>query len=97
MDKNFWHILKIVIWVSFFISIGLIYYVNHYMPRGPMYDTGDVVCMNDDRGPCAGKYQEDVSNLDIPDWAKFFKKSEGELLTIVLLITAFWVSMKDKE
>ena len=67
--------LKIILWTSFFVVIGLIYYVNHYTPRGPMYDTGDVVCLNDDRGPCGEQYKEDVDSLNIPQWEKFFKKS----------------------
>lgn len=64
---------------------GLLYYVNHYLPKGPEYPTGEVICRNDDRGPCYPEYIEDVRYLNISSWAKFFKKSEGELLWMALL------------
>lgn len=54
---------------------ALTYYVNHYMPRGNMHPTGDIVCMNDGRGPCGESQIEDLSELDIPDWAKFLRSN----------------------
>ena len=53
--------------------------------EAPMVPTGDYVCKNDDRGPCGEKYIEDVRDLDIPNWAKFFKKSDGEILLFGLI------------
>jgi hypothetical protein len=38
-----------------------------------MHPTGDIVCMNDGRGPCGEERVEDLSELDIPDWAKFLR------------------------
>ncbi|KKP90716.1 MAG: hypothetical protein UR94_C0024G0028 [Parcubacteria group bacterium GW2011_GWA2_36_10] len=77
--------LTIIVWVCFFTVTGFIYYVNHYLPKGPLFSTGDIICMNDGRGPCAPEYIEEVRDLNIPGWAKFFKKSEGELLWMALL------------
>lgn len=50
------------------------------MPHGPMIDTGDIVCQNDDRGPCGEKYIEDTRGLDIPNWAKVLRESGVMLL-----------------
>ncbi|KKU88618.1 MAG: hypothetical protein UY16_C0004G0013 [Candidatus Gottesmanbacteria bacterium GW2011_GWA2_47_9] len=75
----------------------LIYYVNHYLPKGPMIATGDVVCQNDGRGSCGESSVEDVRNLKIPEWAKFFKKSDGMLLFFGLLFGAIVVSAKREE
>ena len=81
------NIATTVVWIGFLSVSGAIYYVNHYLPKGREFPTGEVVCMNDDRGPCAPEYIEDVTELSIPDWAKFFKKSEGQLLWMGLLFT----------
>ncbi len=59
------------------------YYLNHYTPRGPMYETGDVVCGNDDRGPCMEERREDMSALALPDWQKDVK-AYGPILGILL-------------
>lgn len=77
--------LTIIIWISFFVVTGLLFYANHYLPKGPLFFTGDTVCLNDGRGSCAPGHIEEVRDLNIPAWAKFFKKSEGELLWFVLL------------
>jgi hypothetical protein len=73
------------IWLAVISLGGGVYYVNHYLPHGPMYDTGDVVCQNDGRGPCGEEYKEDFRSLDIPQWAKFLKGSEAELLLMGLV------------
>lgn len=90
-------ILSYVVWIIFLAYLGVGYYVNHYMPHGSSYPTGDVVCQNDDRGPCAESYIEDVRDLDIPKWAKFIKRSEGMLLLWVLLFVTIVVSVKKEE
>ncbi|WP_367159112.1 DUF6804 family protein [Erythrobacter sp.] len=53
--------------------LALTHYVNHYMPHGPMYWTGDYVCLHDGRGPCGPEMLEDMTKLDIPEWAKFLR------------------------
>lgn len=53
----------------------LTFYVNRYMPRGPSYPTGEIVCQNDGRGPCGEAYEEDMSVIDIPEWAKFLRRN----------------------
>ena len=85
MIKIIWQFATIVVWIASFGVLGSIYYVNHYLPHGPMYPTGDIVCQNDDRGPCKEAYKEDMRGLDIPSWAKFFKRADGKILWIVLL------------
>lgn len=77
---TFWRWAAGGIWLAAISLGGGIYYVNHYLPHGPMYATGDVVCQNDDRGPCGEEYREDFQGLDVPDWAKFLKGSKAELL-----------------
>lgn len=57
------------------IALTLTFYVNYYMPHGPKYSTGDVVCQHDGQGPCGEAMVEDMSELDIPDWAKFLRKN----------------------
>jgi len=90
--------ITIVLWIGFFVVSTLIYYVNHYLPKGPLYPTGDIVCEYDGRGACAESYIEEVRGLNIPEWAKFFKKSEGELLWMALLFFAIVLpSFKEKK
>lgn len=81
MTSKFLHNLSIIIWVIFFIVLGMTYYVNHYMPHGPSFPTGDIVCQNDGRGPCGEEYKEEMSGLAIPEWAKFLR----EYFILVLL------------
>lgn len=88
--------LSIIIWSLFVISLATGYYANHNYPHGEYVDTGDVVCINDDRGPCHESYIEDVSNLDIPKWVKFFHTSAGELTWFALLFAGIIISNKLK-
>lgn len=67
-------IISVTIWTIFLITAVLGIYVNYYMPHGPSYPTGDIVCQNDDRGPCGEQYREDMSRLNIPDWSKFLRR-----------------------
>lgn len=97
MSKKSLAIITKLIWASFFVVSIMIYYVNHYMPSGPSYPTGEYVCINDDRGPCSPEYKEDLRGLNIPNWAKFFKRSESELLWIGLLLAGIIASSKLRE
>jgi hypothetical protein len=74
IDSNTLRALARASWVALCLLLIATYYVNHYMPHGPMYDTGDVVCENDGRGPCGEEYIEDTHQLNIPDWAKFVRR-----------------------
>lgn len=94
---NLKKILAAIIWISFAVIFGLTIYVNYYMPHGPNYPTGEVVCQNDDRGPCREKYMEDLGNLNIPNWAKFLRRSEGTLLLMGLLFAGLTISNKDEK
>jgi len=82
----------IIVWVAFVITTVLIFYVNNYLPKGEMYSTGDIVCQNDDRGPCREEYKEDLTGFS--GWVKFFKGSEGMLLWAGLLFAGIVVSSK---
>lgn len=90
-------IILIVIWPSFIITFCLGFYVNHYLPHGPSYPTGDVECAHDGRGPCGEVYAEDMTKLNIPDWAKFLRGSEGMALLLGLLIAGIFASEKKRE
>lgn len=88
--------LKISIWTLFLLVTALTFYTNYYLPHGPSYPTGDIVCMNDGRGPCGESYIEDTTNLDIPEWAKFLRDSKGGLLWMGLLFAGIVVSNKKR-
>ena len=74
ISKKLLRFLSITIWTIFFATIGVTYYINHYLPHGPTYPTGEIICQNDERGPCGEEYKEDMSNIDIPSWAKFLRE-----------------------
>ncbi len=65
--------LSITVWSLLIIIMGLTFYVNHYLPHGPMYSTGEPSCITDDRG-CSEGYDEGMSNLNIPNWARLLRK-----------------------
>ncbi|MCX6806693.1 MAG: hypothetical protein NT135_01040 [Candidatus Berkelbacteria bacterium] len=96
MNKKYWLILAVIIWATFILVSGLAYYVNHYLPHGSSYPTGEVVCRNDDRGPCGEEYKEDLRGLNIPNWAKFFRNDNWILLWIGLGIAGIAISGKSK-
>lgn len=89
-------IINIIIWIFFAVTIVLVFYVNHYLPKGPFYSTGEYVCENDDRGPCHEQYIEDTRDLNIPYWAKILKSNVG-LLLIGSLVFAGIISSKDRQ
>jgi hypothetical protein len=78
--KNKRRLVEVAVWTAFLLLFSATAYVNWFLPHGPLYDTGDVVCQNDDRGPCTEQYKEDTRQLNIPKWAKFLRTSDAELL-----------------
>ena len=62
---------------------GLTWYVSRYFPHGPSIPTGEVVCQNDDRGPCGDEYVEDTKAVDLPAWARHVR--EYSFMYILLL------------
>jgi hypothetical protein len=92
-NKKTYNTLGIVVWWVFAISMVLTVYVNYYLPHGLSYPTGEVVCQNDDRGPCGEQYKEDMSQLNIPDWAKFLREN-FVLFFIGLPILAMYLQAK---
>jgi len=97
IPKKILKVISICLWICFVAFTFLFYYSNHHYERGPMFDTGDVVCQYDDRGPCAEQYIEDPRYLDIPWWAKLFKTSAGELLWFATLFAAGITSTASKD
>ncbi len=82
MNKKYYnHLAKLIWWVTA-LTFGLVIYVNYFMPHGSFYPTGEIVCQNDGRGPCNEEYKEDMSELDIPNWAKFLR----EYFVLVILV-----------
>ena len=96
ISKKIYRISLITIWISFFTVFGLGIYVNYYLPHGPSYPTGEIVCRNDDRGPCEEQYIEDMRELNIPGWAKFIRKS-GFIFLLGLLFAGIVISGKKDE
>lgn len=88
--------ISVIIWTVFLtIAVSMIY-VNYYLPHGPSYPTGDIVCQNDDRGPCGEAYIEDTSKLNIPDWSKFLRRY-GVGLLIGLAFAGIVSGKKDEQ
>ena len=96
LDK-YWPQINSTVWGVVFLLFALMAYVNWAMPHGKMYDTGDVVCQNDGRGPCAEEYKEDLQNINIPEWAKFLRSSSGDGLFIALVLFGIYSSSKKKD
>jgi len=72
ISKELWRIVFVSSIVPLVIILGLTFYVNHYMPHGRIIDLEkEAGCEPDPelrtRNQC---YQEDMTNLDIPEWAK---------------------------
>lgn len=84
-----------LVWVIFITVTIALYSANHFYEKGPMFDTGDVVCLYDGRGPCKEDYIEDPRYLNVPEWVKFFKRSEGQLLWMASLFVLIMVSYKE--
>lgn len=79
-------IIEKVIWAILAIQMVLVFYINNYMPHGPMYPTGEYTCQNDNRGPCTKEYYEDMRKLNIPEWAKFMRKNDFGILFALLFV-----------
>jgi hypothetical protein len=83
----------VAVWACWLSASVLFYQANHHFARGPMVPTGEYTDSRRDGGTGGGEINvEDVRGLDIPGWAKFFKKSEGMFLWIVLLSGAVALS-----
>lgn len=90
--KKIIRIMSITIWSSCVVVAGLIFYVNYYLPHGPSYSTEYYTC--DDYDRCKEAYVEDMSNLNIPRWAKFLRSSNGMLLWLSLCLMGVVISSK---
>ena len=84
-----------LLWVCFVFLIGLSAYVNWHYPHGEIYATGDISCEYNDRN-CDLAYAEDLTDLNIPDWAKTIRRY-GFLLILPLGVAATIMSVKRRE
>jgi len=82
--------ISIIIWTSFILLTGAIVYVNYWLPHGSYYSTEMNTCEFGD-GPCREIYEEDLSNLDIQDWAKFLRE-DGLFYLGILLFAGIVIS-----
>jgi len=98
--QRFLFILTTTIWTVAFIIFGLTCYVNWYLPRGTMYPTGENTCdYSDGRPPggCREIYKEDVSELSIPNWAKFFKENGINLFLVLCFVGVLMIAKQEYE
>lgn len=78
-----------IFWIAVIILAGLTFYVNRYMPKGEMIDTGyEVEAPDWSSGGPIEKFVEDVRELNIPNWAKFLKLRGADLVFILVVIGA---------
>jgi len=96
MGKRLWITSKITIWCLFLFVMGFTVYVNYFLPHGEQYETGEVVCANDERGPCGPEIKEDLRNLNIPRWAKVLRK-DGVAFLMMLSFIGVLLSSKNLE
>lgn len=85
---RFWKSISILFGILLLAGIGLTIYVNYSLPHGPSYSTGDVICENEERGPCHEVYKEDLRAVDIPEWAKFIRTDSRWYLLGFLMLFA---------
>ena len=84
------NIIFIVIACSAVVASSvLLYSANHFYPKGSMYQTENIVCLNDDRGSCGKEYRENLNELQVPEWVKFFKGSGGFLIWFISIAACF--------
>src|SRR4030042_1695485 len=73
--------IRSIVWITVITLIGLTFYVNHYMPHGEYYPTG-----NHDDETGREIYREDMIDLKIPEWAKFLRANATGILIIGILV-----------
>jgi hypothetical protein len=94
MSKPMFRALSFAAWAAVIVLMTQVYDVNHYTPRGPMYDTGNTVCENDGAGPCGEQFKEDISHLNLTDWQRFLKGDSALLLVLAFVLLAVWATYK---
>jgi len=79
--------IRLIAWVVFVVFMGLIIYVNYYMPHGEMIDTGYEIDPPEwSRGGPVEKYVEDMRELNIPGWAKFLRANTTAIFLIGIFV-----------
>jgi len=73
--------IRSIVWTAWIVAIGLVFYVNHSMPHGEYYPTGEY---DDETGRQI--YWEDMIDLNIPEWAKFIRANTNAIFIGGLLV-----------
>ena len=81
-----------IFWITVIMLGGLVFYVNWFIPKGPMIETGyEVEAPEAQGGGIAMEYIEDVRELNIPNWAKYIKyRDRGVHLVFILVGIEFY-------
>lgn len=98
IEQREWKWISRVLIMAFVVVLGSTIYTNYFLPHGPSYDTGDVVCENDGRGPCHEAYKEDLRNVNIPNWAKYMRNygAMSVILLAVASVVTYSISKEEK-
>jgi len=79
--------IRMIAWITFIVLMGLIIYVNYYMPHGEMIDTGYEIDPPEwSSGGPVEKYVEDMRELNISNWAKFLRANTTAIFLIGFLV-----------
>lgn len=89
VDK-IWLSIAVLAWAGVVILGAGIYYVNHYLPKGPMIDIGGPGC--DPRDDVCEV--ENTRGLDLPPGAIYLKGSGALLLWIGLMLVGSFASAR---
>lgn len=81
-----WKGVQVLASTYVFLWLVLGIYGNHYFPHGPYIPTGEYECANEGRSPCREITIEDTRNLDVPDWVKFLRDKENELMLLMMVM-----------
>ncbi|MDD5726298.1 MAG: hypothetical protein PHC53_02700 [Patescibacteria group bacterium] len=72
-------------------TMAVVFYANWFYPHGNFYPTGDVICENDDRGPCHEQYKEDLRYVSIPKWVKTVRQNQSGAMLLIFASGIFTV------
>lgn len=97
-----YNVLRKVTWILCLVTFAFIFYVNWYMPHGPMINSGTEICWDPrggEGGQCKDEYVEDTRSLNIPLWAKFLRENTDNFLWGFIVLIVFFeykYKLKDK-
>lgn len=74
--------------------LGSTAYGNYHYKHGSYYNTNDIICLGNDRGPCSPATAENTKGLNIPNWAKWERTSGAFLVILSLGVVGCYTSVK---